>query len=146
MCHFSWRPLANAKDVGKMRSSARDKQSCVHKCNSVRVFMRWDVHTPLGPSLQAEGPHYLTLHGTGAVDTSLAVLPTRNRICQIYAHSHPTLRRQAQLADGTIRCQAGWRTEADTTNARWRHSSGQHFCAITVHLGGLVTVQNCAQR
>ena len=22
---------------------------------------------PLGPSLQAEGPHYLTLHGTGAV-------------------------------------------------------------------------------
>ena len=34
------------------------------------------VDTPLGPSLQAEGPHYLTLHGTGAVDTSLAVLPT----------------------------------------------------------------------
>ena len=62
---------------------------------------------PLGPSLKAEGPHYLTLHGTGAVDTSLAVLLTRNRICQIYAHSHPTLRRQAQLADGTIHAKLG---------------------------------------
>ena len=48
---------------------------------------------PLGPSLQAEGPHYLTLHGTGAVDKV-----HRPRV---------TLGRQAQLADGAIRCQAG---------------------------------------
>ena len=35
------------------------------------------------------------------------VLPAREWICQIHAHSHATLGRQAQLVDGVIRRQVG---------------------------------------
>ena len=35
------------------------------------------------------------------------VFPTLDWICQIHAHSHATLGRQAQLVSGVIRCQAG---------------------------------------
>ena len=66
---------------------------------------------------------------------SPAVLPARDWICQKNAHTHATLRRQAQHIDGV------WYVANLGVEPRRRHTPGQHFHDTTVYLDGHVAEQ-----
>ena len=81
----------------------------------------------------------MVLHDTVTVKDitagSPAVLPARDWICQKNAHTHATLRRQAQHIDGV------WYVAKLGEEPRRRHTPGQHFHDTTVHLDGHVAEQ-----